>query len=327
MKAIISLSVGLLLAAWAGAEVCNEIYHMQTATQYILQGDSPTTLARMGAAVSLDKTMAGVTFISDSTEYKMITDFDATGTCSAWVPKSVDFALRKKAEKKFSPVKEQFSIKFTDTAFTYKTPGWDEYWFGFASSVDSTAEGLNVHLYDEIGKKKGVIPLYLWYGNAILTRTLKTTNGATKPPLTHFYSELTSHPDSAALAQVLVNTWKQYVKSDTQDVAFKVQLIKITYDSLATPIGILRERKAPLASGFHANQMGQMVLIQLGSKQPDLSESVSLYGMMGNKITTLHPTGYAYQWNGKTSYGADASTGVYFVQAGNRVLGKFFYNR
>lgn len=326
MKAIISFSAGLILAALAGAKVCDEVYHMQSATQYTLEGDSPATLAQKGAAVPLDKTMNGATLLHDSTEYKMITDFDATGTCDAWVKKSVNFAFRAKAAKNFSPIAENYSIKINDGAFTYKTPGWDEYWFGFASKVS----GDTVVLYDEIGKKKNVTPLYLWYGNAILKRTLKSGTGATKGTLTHFYPELTSHPDSSALAQVLVNTWKQYVKSDTQEVLFTVQLIKITYDSVATPISTgLREVKARSvpASGFQANQMGQMVLIQPGSKQTDFAEPLSLYGMMGNKISTLYPTGYAYQWNGKTSYGADASTGVYFVQAGNRVLGKFFYNR
>jgi len=86
-------------------------------------------------------------------------------------------------------------------------------------------------------------------------------------------------------------------------------------------------RAARAAAGFQASQVGNLVLIQSGAPASGLSEPLGLYNMMGHKMAALHPTGYVYQWNGKTSAGAEAPTGVYFVQSGSRILGKFFYSR
>ncbi|MDB5104187.1 MAG: hypothetical protein JWP91_1876 [Fibrobacteres bacterium] len=321
----LTVLTGLILAAWAGAKVCEQAYHLQDAYQYILLGNSAATLQVQGSGTKLDKGMNLATLLHDSTEYRMITDWDGKGSCDTWVKREVDFALRKKAEKKFSVENSMgYSVKINDGSFTFKKPGWDEYWFGFASKVN----GDTVALYDAIGKFKNQSKLNLWYGNATMKRTIYSSTGASKGSFTHFYPELTSHPDSAALAAVLLNTWKDFANSDTQKVEFTVQLIKLTYDSIATPISGARESKARIGrNGFQANQTGNLVLIRPGDTKFSSGEPLSLYGMMGSKIATLHPTGYMYQWNGKTAGGADAPTGVYFVQSGNRILGKFFFTR
>ena len=326
MKPTISLFTGLILAAWAGAKVCDQSYHLQTATQVMLEGESPTSLKQKGEALKLSKSMGNATILHDSTEYKLLTDFDASGgagACDAWVSRKVSYAIRKKAEKSFNASQLDYFLKINDTEFTFKKPGWDDYWFGIATEV----HGDTVNLYDGIGKKKSGAEIFIWYGNAILKRTIKSSTGASKGTLTHFYSEVTSYPDSAALTTVLLDGWKTYVKNDTQDVVFSVQLIKLTYDSMETPVVRLHDRKSQTTSGFQASQVGQMVLIQSGIRSTDVAQPLSLYGMMGNKVATLHPTGYVYQWNGKTAFGTDAPTGVYFIQVGERTLGKFFYSR
>jgi hypothetical protein len=319
----LTVLTGLILSAWAGAKVCEQAYHLQDAYQYTLTGNSLAGLAPAGSSLKLTKSMANATLLHDSTEYRMITDWDGVGTCATWVKKEVAFAYRKRAEKTWSEQKtNEYSIKINDGEFTWKKPGWDEYWFGFASSV----RGDTIALYDAVGKFKKDTRLSMWYGNATMKRSMFSATGASKGTATHFYPELTSHPDSASLTKVLLDTWKAYIHSDTQHVDFTVQLIKITYDSLPSPASRILASKAK-ASGFQATQNGNMVLIQPGDKKAATGEALSLYGMMGNKVATLHPTGYVYQWNGKTSAGADASTGVYFVQSGNRILGKFFYTR
>jgi hypothetical protein len=260
--------------------------------------------------------------LHDSTEYRMITDWDGQGTCDTWVKKEVTFAKRIKAKPTFAYEKtSEYSVKINDGEFKFKAPGWDEYWFGFASSVS----GETISLYDAVGKFKGKPMLVMWYGNATMKRTIYSTTGASKGSFTHFYPELTSHPDSSALTAVLLNTWKAYAPSDTQKIEFTVQLIKIMYDSLPSPQSGIRAAAAK-ATGFQVSQTGNLVLIQPGANNAS-GEPLSLYGMMGNKIASLHPTGYIYQWNGKTASGADAPTGVYFVQSGSRILGKFFYSR
>jgi hypothetical protein len=319
----LTVLTGLVLAAWAGAKVCDQTYHLQEAYQYTLTGTTAVAAAlKAGATVKLDKPMGNATLLHDSTEYRMITDFDAKGTCDAWVKREVTFATRKKAAKTWSSLPTMdYSIKFNDNAFTHKLPGWDEYWFGLASSVT----GETVALWDAVGKYKKNPLMTMWYGNAIMKLTTRTKNGALVGTSTGFFSETPSHSDSATLATVLLNGWKSTVPADTQTIEFTVQLIKMTYDSIPTPVTRVAAGKAK-ASGFQASQTGNLVLIKVGDKAAG-SEPLSLYGMMGNKIATLHPTGYYYQWNGKTAQGADASPGVYFVQAGNRILGKFFFSR
>jgi hypothetical protein len=318
----LTVLTGLFMAAWAGAKVCDQAYHLQDAYQYILTGNSSTSMTA-GAALKLDKLMGNATLLHDSTEYKMITDWNGQGTCDTWVKREVTFAVRKKATKVWSQVPSMdYWLKFNDSAFTFKTPGWSEYWFGLASSVD----GNTITLWDAVGKNKDQSRMTMWYGNAVMKLTTRTKNGALVGTSSGFFPELTSHPDSAALTKLLVNAWKNITPADTQTIDFTVQLIKIAYDSLPSPVTrIVRNRQS--GSGFQANQTGNLVLIQSGDKQASSNEPLSLYGMMGNKIATLHPTGYAYQWNGKTSAGAEAPTGVYFVQAGSRILGKFFYSR
>jgi hypothetical protein len=319
----ITVLTGLILATWAGAKVCEQAYHLQEAFQYILTGNSPATLKTVGAGYKLDKGMNAATLLHDSTEYKMITDWN--GSCE-WAKSEVDFAYRKKGTHNFTVQNSMdYSVKIDDRTFSFKKPGWDDYWFGIASKVS----GDTIALYDAVGKFKNKPQLNLWYGNATMKRTLYSSTGASKGSFTHFYPELTSHPDSAALDSILLATWSSFTNSDTQKVEFTVQLIKLTYDSVPTPsTGVRAHNKAKTGlNGFQASQTGNLVLIQPGDKKAATGEPLSLYGMMGNKIAALHPTGYVYQWNGKTSEGADAPTGVYFVQSGSRILGKFFYSR
>ncbi|MDB5050326.1 MAG: hypothetical protein JWO30_3397 [Fibrobacteres bacterium] len=319
----LTVLTGLILAAWVGASVCNQTYHLQDATQFMLTGSALATLKQQGAAVHVDKGMNAATLLNDSTEYRMITDWDGTGTCDAWVKKEVKFAKRKRGESKFAvEATSDYSVKINDGEFQFKKPGWDEYWFGFASSVSGTS----ISLYEAIGKFKAKSKLDMWYGNATMKRTIRSGTGAITGTFTHYYSELTSFPDSAELSATLLNQWKDSVNTDTRNVDFTVQLIHITYDSMETPITRIASVK-PKASGFQVSQTGNLVLIQPGEKAANSSEPLSLYGMMGNKIATLHPTGYLYQWNGRTASGAEAPTGVYFVQSGARILGKFFYSR
>jgi hypothetical protein len=317
----IAVLLGLALSGIGMAKVCDQAYHMQDAFQYTLTGSSLTNLTA-GAAKKLDKSMNGVTLLHDSTVYRIITDWDGKGTCDGWVKREVSYRVRTKAAKEFTPeVNSQQSIRFFDGAFTYKTPGWDEYWFGIASEM----HGDTAILGEEIGKFKNQARLSLWYGAAIMKLTTRTKNGALIGTSTGYLKEVGSHPDSAKLAADLVSSWKNYAPNDTQSLDFTVELIKITYDSVPTPVtGIAKSHSNP--QNFHAQQIGNMTLIQIGDKRVG-TEPLSLFGMMGNKIATLHPIGYFYQWNGKTSTGADAPPGVYFVQAGNKVLGKFFYSR
>ncbi|HKP97752.1 MAG TPA: hypothetical protein VJ385_18580 [Fibrobacteria bacterium] len=318
----LTILTSLFLAAWAGAKICDQGYHLQEAYQIILKGNSSSSLQPQGASVKLGKAMGNATVLHDETEYRIITDWAKGTNCDIWEKRDVNFAYRKKGETQFSTRTDGYFVKLDSVPFTHKTPGWDDYWFGFASTVSGTT----VNLYDAVGKNVEKPTLHTWYGNAVLKQTLRSAEGADSGSRTYYYSELTSHPDSAVLSKLLANGFKPTIQSEPKDLLYTVQLIRITYDSVETPATrtIAAKQKS---SGFQASQTGSLVLIQLGEKAAHVSEPLSLYGMMGNKVATLHPTGYLYQWNGKTSAGAEAPIGVYFVQSGNRILGKFFYTR
>src|SRR3954466_9935165 len=76
---------GLVFVAWAGAKVCDQTYHMQSAKQVLLEGDVFDNLKpKAGSGLALTKAMDNALLIHDSTQYKVVTDFDASGTCSDW---------------------------------------------------------------------------------------------------------------------------------------------------------------------------------------------------------------------------------------------------
>jgi hypothetical protein len=117
---------------------------------------------------------------------------------------------------------------------------------------------------------------------------------------------------------------RDIVVDDNHKGFFSIQFLKVVYSN--QKVTSLVAPKRTLAK-FQTSQTGNLVIIQPAQTKTSNGEPLTLFGMMGNKIATLHATGYAYQWNGKTAMGADAPGGVYFVQAGNRTLGKFFYSR
>jgi hypothetical protein len=320
MKKRIVLS-GLILATLAGATVCEQSYHLQSAYQVVLTGHSPADLVP-GARMSLDKSMKGAALLHDSTDYRVLTDWE--GSCDPnYLKRELKFAHRKKGEKQFAvETTNDYWVKYYNGEYPHKKPGWDEAWFGFASSVT----GGTVSLYDAIGKSKATQQFYSWYGTLTLKQSLRGGGGVlTGETSTAYYREITSFPDSAALRGMLVDNLKVETKSDPKDLEYTLQMIYAIYDSIPSPVSISVPKRT--LSGFQSSQTGNMVLVQLGEKNRNPNEPLSLYSMMGHKIAALHPTGYAYQWNGKTLSGADAQTGVYFVQAGNRILGKFFYSR
>jgi hypothetical protein len=316
----IAILLSTLLSGLAVAKICDQSYHFQEAYQYIFTGTSKTGLTA-SAPTKLDKQMKSAALLSDSTAYKILTDWDASGSCDGWVKREVTFAIRDRAAKSFqTSTSSDNSVRFFDGAYTYKTPGWDEYWFGIADTI----QGSTAILAEEVGKFKNQSMLNIWYGAARIKITTRTKNGALVDTGSGYLLTAASHPDSAALASVLLSSWDNVKIADTQTVDYTLQLIRIRYDSMPSPAGLAKGPKATVGS-FLARQTGNLVLIQTGEKAAE-SGPIALYNMLGSKIATLHPTGFLYQWNGKTAVGADAPTGVYFVQAGNRVLGKFFYS-
>lgn len=313
----------LLATALSGlgmAKVCDQSYHLQEAYEFMYTGTAKNAMTPKPATF-LDKAMSKATLIHDSTAYQILTDWNASGACDTWVKREVTYSSRdfKKAFETRTSTTDY--VRFFDGAYTFKAPGWDEYWFGIADAM----HGDTAMLSEEVGKFKAKSQLNLWYGASTIKITTRTKNGALVRTQTGFLRSAASHPDSAALSADLLKSWDNIPLADTETVDYTLQLIRIRYDSVPSPASGLVSRQAQ-ATGFQARQSGNLVLIQAAEKTVG-TQPLGLYNMLGNKVASIHPTGYLYQWNGKTAAGADAPTGVYFVQAGNRVLGKFFYAR
>jgi hypothetical protein len=324
-KVALSFALSATLAvAVSQALVCDPVYHWQAAYERILSGKTTGSLT-LQSTKTLDKTMGGATVLHDDTKYEMFTDFDGSHACETWNPTIIDMAYRQKGDAAMTTRRETAHFTKLNSG---NYPSADsiplDYWFGFTTS--KTSEPISI--YEVIGKSHEEARLHVWYGNAVMKESVFVKDvGTPRYNLTYRFTQLNNHADSATLQKQLTEGWKTFTDNDTQHISIKVQLIKIYFDSIPSPgTDEVREVKANTA-GFQANQVGNLVLIQTGETKGAPSEPLGLFNMMGQKVATLHPTGYMYQWNGRTAVGAEAQTGVYFIQAGNRILGKFFYTR
>lgn len=308
------------LSAGAYAALCDKTFHFQQATYHVLTGPTATSLTTQSSQ-GVGKSMGGVEVIHPETEYDVVTRFEGAGACSTWKQTTIDMASRRKGSNTFTATSSNTNfVKLHATPYPFATVDF-EYWFGFASSI----RGDTARIFEAIGKlKTGATQPHVWYGTATLTRNVKDANlGTPIGTRTHYFLTLTSHPDSAQLLASLLANWADIRSNDTQTVAFKAQMLKVTYDTVP-PAARARAAK-PKADGFLASQSAGQVLIRPAAGNSAPSEALGIYNMMGHRVATLHPTGYMYVWNGRTAAGAQAPTGVYFVQSGSRILGKFLY--
>ncbi|HLP42706.1 MAG TPA: hypothetical protein VK465_14445, partial [Fibrobacteria bacterium] len=316
------VSLGLALSAAAQDRVCDKTYYMQSATQILLNGTTAEGVTP-SSVNALNSGFSGIEKLHAEISYRLMTRFEGNGACADYKQTKVDFAARPKGQADFQTLATTTNyVRVNYYPYPSQfTAGIDaDYWFGFASEM----KGDTAKITETLVKLKGATRPVQWYGTAILTREVNAS-GTPIGTRIHYWRELFYSPDSAKLIENLLKEWKDFKTNDTQTVAFRVQVIKVVYDSVPATVR-LRGSQARLRSGFEARQTGSQVLIQLGDRQADAG-ALGVFNMMGHQIATLHPTGYAYQWNGRTSVGAEAPTGVYFVQSGNRILGKFFFTR
>lgn len=315
---------GLLATSWASALVCDNTFYFQSAYQVILAGETTDALVTQSSG-PVPITMNGVEPLHADAEYNVMTRFKGAGACNEYKQTEIEYASRTKGQNGFQ-AKTTTSTHVKLNSFPYPfTQGFEtDYWFSFASGF----RGDTALVFEAVTKPKSSTQLHQWYGNAIVTRKVHVPNVGTEVGTRYqSWPTLNFDADSAALVTSLLRLWTDIKRNDSQVVEFKVQLIRVTYDSVQPPANLPRKVAKSKASGFTASQTGRMVIIHPGDGRASSSEALGLYNMMGHRIATLHPTGYVYQWSGRTDVGAEASTGVYFVQRSSRILGKFFYSR
>jgi hypothetical protein len=314
---ILAALAAFAASAPCAADPCDQKYLFDSAYQVILSGPTADSL-KPESTTALDETMSDAVLLHADTEYRIITGFDA-GTCGDWEKASLMEALRKKNDTAMAAVKDTSRfIKFNRGPFPDDSTPL-VYWFGFADSLPDTG---TVKVVDVIGQSDSGGPVHIWYGTAVMV--IKRKLGGNEVPLTFRYPKLNSHPDSAALQALLVDPWKKEANNDTQKVSIKVQLIRVTYDT----VHAANARRAPrLHAGFAVSRSGEGVLIRAGEGWDARSGAPSLVNLAGAAPAALRPEGAAWRWDGRTANGAKAPAGIYFLRSGVRILGRFFFSR
>lgn len=313
----LSLAVSVLAPALLMAALCDDTYNLQSVTQTYFEGTDANALTRTETK-SVAVNLSDLKVLDNLMWYGIMTRFE--GSCAKAV-KPVTLKVKPRNTSTFKDtVDNRYSVQMFDTTTRVGTKKFD-YWFGFFQPADS--------LVDYLGRINAQGEAFVnWYlGVAYTDSTKDSVSGLWGSPGTHFY-DLSGPDDSVTLERQFLDQTIRKLPANGPNyrVHYRVQFLKVSYENKPAPIRIATSARSAMPSGFMASQTGNLVLIQPGDKSIN-GQPLSLYGMLGNRITTLHPTGYLYQWNGKTAVGAEAPTGVYFVQAGNRVLGKFFYSR
>ena len=294
------------------AFLCDDTYHLQSINQTLLVGSDPKNLVKTSKLIKPD--LSNFDVISLSLNYKIISRFE--GACSKAVM-PITFKHKASGKSAFTDtVDNSFNNQMYDTNTLIEKYKYD-YWFGFYQPKDK--------LIAYLGRQNIQSEAFTnFYAAVFMIDSVRDAVGGgwTVSPRSIGPS---GPADSGSLDQALLAGIRNMTFDANHRSYFTVQFLEVKYENKPAPVALAQTRRS--ATHFQVSQTGNLVLIKPNEKSPMPHESVSLYGMMGNKVATLHPTGYVYQWNGRTSLGAEASPGVYFVQSGEKILGKFFYSR
>lgn len=297
------------------AALCDDTYYLQSISETVYSGASPRAMTIV-VMKTVAPNLANLTILNNSMNYTILSGFDGACTKSN---KPLHYKVKAASKSTFTDsTSNDYQVQLYDTN-THVENFNLTYWFGFYKPVNS----LNFFLgMEDINTK--VFSNY--YAAVVYKDSIRDPVGGIWSLARTTSYNLSGPADSAYLDKAMLDATgvRNLVVDENHKGFYSVQFLRVKYSNQVT--SSLNAPKKGI-SAFQASQLGHTVLIQPGLDKSSNPVPLAIYGMMGNKVATLFPTGYAYNWNGNTSTGAEAPTGVYFVQAGNRVLGKFFYSR
>lgn len=309
----IAIPILALVPALIWGQLCSDPFSVKTATQTLLSGSDPKNLT-VHRTKQLNANLSDVDVLIPDMSYKMLIGFQGSCTKKAnpmtfvEKPKAGNFA--RKTETKWLVQMYDSSTQLSGMKF--------EYWFGFFDPPDTT------RVVGFVGRKKGEDVFKGTYISATLLDSVRDpTSGLWKAQGTPYYNQ--SGPLDSASAHAYIMTAPEIaaaVPNANHHYYLTLQFITLGYTNQALAI---RDRARFQRSGLQVSHVGDMTLIRPG-EAIKAGEPLYLYNMLGGQVATLHPTGYLYQWNGKHASGADAPAGVYFVQGGGRILGRFLHS-
>ncbi len=318
---LVSLLIVLTFTQWGAAFLCDKTFNLQTAKQMILTGTDHNTPV-LDESKLLNSDLSNMALLSDSINYQILSNWE--GACSE-TQKNVYYKMRLKHDVLKTVLDPGVKVVLNDGSVMRLADTHYEFWF----RLTHTPSG-NLTSDEIIGRDSGSKYFTRWQGTTTLkTITTNPTSGLTSESGSYLSYIITS-PDSASLMGLLKGAWDSRVFNANVKGQIKYQLIKAEFDTLPTPAVSIHNHansfKSLHANNFSAAQSGEFINIRLAENQKSLAPLV-LLDIFGHKVSMLYPIGYTYAWNGKNSAQMNASSGIYFLQQENKLIGKFFYSR
>jgi hypothetical protein len=323
---ILGLPVVSQAASAMTAALCDENYNLQTATQYIFTSQSVADLGEP-TVTELKTDLSDMKTFIDSPELQFMVGFE--GACGTYTAKPLTFLIRQKADRAFKKgVVNGYSVRLYDTNSLLTGHDYG-YWFGFTTQPDIPSFA--------VGKPKSNEGLFTtWYGLSVVVDSTKNATSGLWSGRRTSQGAFPTPDDSSHMVDAIKNTRKTLTFDDLHQGSLTVQLLRITYDSKPTAIGARNGRSQPNPGERHfsVRQSGSQMHLSLNQATVNhsgtaTSPTIQLYDMLGHGIAQLrgedHGSNPNYTWNGKTHSGSTAPSGVYFVEAAGKVLGRFMY--
>ena len=314
MKFLLAI-LALGFVQWGTASICSQSYHQQATTQIILIGADRATPVKQSSRI-LSTNFKDMSVLLDDISYQFLTDWP--GPCNDGKTKSLSYRMKIKGDTLKSVLDTGLTEMLFDDVHLAGTKF--EFWFRFTHQPDSLPRT------DEIvGKDSGATKFVRWTGTTVLKLTTTNPSSGLTKTTQSFLPYTITNLDSTTLVNTLLSTWKDKVFDTNSKGEITYQLFKTAFDSVATVVSTKYQNKS-MGNAFSVTQAGKSIIIHL-AKQNENMQPLYLMDMFGHQLKTIYPTGYSFIWNGNSSTENRLPSGVYFLQQGDKILGKFFYSK
>lgn len=297
--------------------ICDDEFHIQYAVETILEGSDPSQMTVV-STTTLGGELTGITLLHDSTEYRILTDFQ--GACNLPEKNPMTYTVRARGTQAFSDLQDtslfiqMYNNQLGETNISL--------WFGLGTD---TADGAISNLSNAVGTDDLNTPFYQWYGNAVFIDSTRNSGTGLWERTTNYYRNTTAYIDSVHIDTSLMGDWRALTfDGDNRRGFFRQQFIKVFYDTL--PTGNILQAAMPVFQNTLQLRVGER-LFQKEYSGTRLPEKLTVYSIRGEKISDLFMNGRVYYWDGFDRYGRSVSSGVYLIRANRKAVGKVYFIR
>ncbi len=257
MRTLVIFVFSVQSAFCASAFLCDNEYFLQGVQETYRAGSAPEA-ANVLSSTMLNASLQGIRFLSDSTEYRIISGF--RGACSAPAKQEVTYKVRSRGTSAFSNASDSLFIKMfsgplAGTRFAL--------WFGLGPD---TAGG-QFNLETAIGSETLGPPFCLWYATTVLIDSVRSTETGLWQTSTQYYRSLFCYADSARLDSVVFADWRAIPFDANHRGHVFAQFLKAYYDTIPASrisYGPTRRTQTVDASGYRNEKYSQTIFDPAG---------------------------------------------------------------